>query len=37
MRVENQICPTAIRRNNWLFAGSLPAGKRAATVMRLIH
>ena len=28
--VENQIRPIAIGRNNWLFAGSLRAGKRAA-------
>jgi transposase len=31
--VENQIRPIAIGRNNWLFAGSLRAGKRAAAVM----
>ncbi len=35
--VENQIRPIAIGRNNWLFAGSLRAGKRAAAVMSLIH
>ena len=35
--VENQIRPIALGRNNWLFAGSLRAGKRAATVMSLIH
>ena len=35
--VENQIRPIAIGRNNWLFAGSLRAGKRAATVMSLVH
>ncbi len=28
---------TAIGRNNWLFAGSLRAGKRAAAVMSLIR
>ncbi len=35
--VENQIRPIALGRNNWLFAGSLRAGKRAAAVMSLIH
>jgi transposase len=35
--VENQIRPIAIGRNNWLFAGSLRAGKRAAVVMSLVH
>jgi transposase len=35
--VENQIRPIAIGRNNWLFAGSLRAGKRAAAVMSLVH
>ena len=35
--VENQIRPIAIGRSNWLFAGSLRAGKRAATIMSLIH
>lgn len=34
---ENQIRPVAIGRSNWLFAGSLRAGKRAAAVMSLIH
>ena len=34
--VENQIRPIAIGRNNWLFAGSLRAGQRAAAVMSLI-
>ena len=34
--VENQIRPIAIGRNNWLFAGSLRAGKRAAAVMSLV-
>lgn len=34
---ENQIRPIAIGRNNWLFAGSLRAGKRAAAIMSLIH
>lgn len=35
--VENQIRPIALGRNNWLFAGSLRAGQRAAAVMSLIH
>jgi hypothetical protein len=35
--VENQIRPIAIGRKNWLFAGSLRAGKRAAAVMSLLH
>ena len=35
--VENQIRPIAIGRGNWLFAGSLRAGKRAAAVMSLVH
>jgi transposase len=34
---ENQIRPIAIRRKNWLFAGSLRAGQRAAAVMSLIQ
>lgn len=34
---ENQIRPVAIGRNNWLFAGSLRAGQRAAAVMSLIQ
>jgi hypothetical protein len=34
---ENQIRPLAIGRNNWLFAGSLRAGQRAAAVMSLIQ
>ncbi len=33
---ENQIRPIAVGRKNWLFAGSLRAGKRAA-VMSLIQ
>ncbi len=33
---ENQIRPIAIGRNNWLFAGSLRAGKRAAAIMSLV-
>jgi len=35
--IENQIRPIAVGRNNWLFAGSLRAGKRAAAVMSLIQ
>jgi hypothetical protein len=35
--VKNQIRPIAIGRSNWLFAGSLRAGKRAAAVMSLVH
>ena len=34
---ENQIRPVAIGRKNWLFAGSLRAGQRAAAIMSLIH
>jgi len=36
-RVENRRRPVALGRQNWLFAGSLRAGKRAAAVMSLIH
>jgi transposase len=35
--VENQIRPIALGRANWLFAGSLRAGQRAAAIMSLIH
>jgi len=35
--VEHRIRPIALGRQNWLFAGSLRAGKRAAAVMSLIH
>jgi hypothetical protein len=35
--IENQIRPIAIGRSNWLFAGSLRAGQRAAAVMSLIQ
>ena len=35
--VENRIRPIALGRSNWLFAGSLRAGKRAAAVMTLIQ
>lgn len=34
---ENRIRPIAIGRSNWLFAGSLRAGKRAAAIMSLIQ
>lgn len=35
--VENQIGPWAIGRSNWLFAGSLRAGQRAAAIMSFIR
>jgi transposase len=35
--VENRIRPVAIGRANWLFAGSLRAGQRAAVIMSLIQ
>jgi transposase len=35
--VENQIRPWAIGRSNWLFAGSLRAGQRAAAIMSLVR
>ena len=35
--IENRIRPIALGRNNWLFAGSLRAGKRAANIMSLIQ
>jgi hypothetical protein len=35
--VENRIRPIALGRQNWLFAGSLRAGQRAAAVMSLVH
>ena len=35
--IENQIRPIAIGRANWLFAGSLRAGQRAAAVMSLVQ
>lgn len=34
--IENAIRPVALGRKNWLFAGSEPAGKRAAAIMSLI-
>jgi transposase len=35
--VENQIRPWALGRSNWLFAGSLRSGQRAANIMSLIQ
>ena len=35
--VENQIRPWALGRSNWLFAGSLRSGQRAAAVMTPIQ
>lgn len=35
--VENRIRPIALGRQNWLLAGSLRAGKRAAAIMSLVH
>jgi transposase len=35
--VENRIRPVALGRTNWLFAGSLRAGQRAAVIMSLIQ
>ena len=35
--LENRIRPIALGRTNWLFAGSLRAGKRAAAVMSLVQ
>ena len=35
--IENRIRPVAVGRNNWLFAGSLRAGQRAAAIMSLIQ
>lgn len=34
--IENRIRPIALGRSNWLFAGSLRAGQRAAAIMSLI-
>ena len=36
-RVENQIRPWALGRSNWLFAGPLRSGQRAAAMMSLIQ
>lgn len=35
--LENRMRPIALGRSNWLFAGSLRAGKRAAAIMSLIQ
>jgi transposase len=35
--VENRIRPIALGRANWLFAGSLRAGQRAAAIMSLLQ
>lgn len=35
--IEQQIRPIAVGKKNWLFAGSLRAGERAAAVMTLIQ
>ena len=35
--IENLIRPIALGRKNWLFAGSLRAGQRAAAIMSLIQ
>jgi transposase len=35
--LEGQIRPIAVGKHNWLFAGSLRAGKRAAAVMTLVN
>jgi hypothetical protein len=35
--VENRIRPIALGRSNWLFAGSLRAGQRAATMMSFMQ
>jgi hypothetical protein len=34
---EHQIRPWALGRSNWLFAGSLRSGERAAAIMSLIQ
>ena len=36
-RIENRIRPIALGRSNWLFAGSLRGGQRAAAAMSLIQ
>ncbi|MDR6714439.1 hypothetical protein J2W83_004071 [Pseudomonas hunanensis] len=36
-QVENRIRPWSLGRSNWLFAGSLRSGKRAAAIMSLIQ
>ena len=34
---ENQMRPWALGRKNWLFAGSLISGQRAAVIMSLVQ
>ena len=34
---ENQMRPWALGRKNWLFAGSLRSGQRAAVIMSLVQ
>ncbi|NIG88261.1 MAG: IS66 family transposase [Serratia symbiotica] len=36
-RIENEIRPMAVGRKNWLFAGSLAAGQRLATLLSLLE
>ncbi|WP_408698469.1 transposase domain-containing protein [Acinetobacter baumannii] len=36
-QLENQMRPWALGRKNWLFAGSLRSGQRAANIMTLIQ
>jgi hypothetical protein len=36
-QIEKLIRPWALGRSNWLFAGSLRSGKRAAAIMSLIQ
>lgn len=36
-QIENLIRPWELGRSNWLFAGSLRSGKRAAAIMSLIQ
>ncbi|GAB3341393.1 hypothetical protein GCM10027565_43400 [Bordetella tumulicola] len=35
--IKRQFRPVVVGRNNWLFAGALHAGKRAAAVMTLVR
>jgi transposase len=35
--IENRIRPVALGKSNWMFAGSLRAGQRAAAIMSLIQ
>jgi transposase len=35
--IENRIRPVALGRSNWLFAGSMRAGQRAANIMSLVQ